>query len=69
MYTISEAEAAEVDVAAGLARSAVATVASHEDAAEQADALAQRGDWVLIKGSRAMQMERVVAALAGSEEN
>ena len=56
-------------VAAGLARSAVATVASHEDAAEQADALAQRGDWVLIKGSRAMQMERVVAALAGSEEN
>jgi len=54
-------------VAGGLPHSAVAAVESHHDAAERVRALAGRGDWVLIKGSRAMQMERVVAALSGSE--
>jgi UDP-N-acetylmuramoyl-tripeptide--D-alanyl-D-alanine ligase len=54
-------------IEAGLASEVVVAVESHEDAARRVEALARSGDWVLVKGSRAMQMERVVAALQGSE--
>lgn len=48
---------------AGLARADAAVVSSHDDAAERISSRARAGDWVLVKGSRSMQMERVVSAL------
>jgi UDP-N-acetylmuramoyl-tripeptide--D-alanyl-D-alanine ligase len=54
-------------IAAGLSSDSVATVSSHTAAAEHVTATARSGDWVLVKGSRAMKMERVVAVLEGSE--
>ena len=40
---------------------------SHEDAARIAREHCTRGAWLLVKGSRAMHMERVVTALTNSE--
>jgi len=54
-------------VTAGLDRANVAAIATHAEAAERVSEMMRRGDWVLIKGSRAAQMERVVHALEKSE--
>ncbi len=54
-------------VAAGLPRDSVAVARDHADAAARVRAQLARGDCVLVKGSRAMQMERVVRALRGPE--
>jgi UDP-N-acetylmuramyl pentapeptide synthase len=41
---------------------------SHEQVASAVRDLLQGNDWVLVKGSRSMKMERVVDALAESVE-
>jgi UDP-N-acetylmuramoyl-tripeptide--D-alanyl-D-alanine ligase len=51
-------------VAAGLDPAQVAHVASSEDAAAMAPTVVRPGDLVLVKGSRAVRMERVVERLA-----
>jgi UDP-N-acetylmuramoyl-tripeptide--D-alanyl-D-alanine ligase len=52
-------------VRAGMAPSAVWHVAASEEAAEKALAIARPGDLVLVKGSRGIHTEMVVARLAG----
>ncbi|MEE3329243.1 MAG: UDP-N-acetylmuramoyl-tripeptide--D-alanyl-D-alanine ligase [Myxococcota bacterium] len=54
-------------VAAGLDRANVAVITSHAEAAERVSEMMSAGDWILVKGSRAAQMERVVHALEKSE--
>jgi UDP-N-acetylmuramyl pentapeptide synthase len=39
----------------------------HAELAERIGATLEEADWVLVKGSRAMQMERIVAALIEEE--
>jgi len=56
---------AEAAVAAGLARERVAVARDHADAARRLAAGLDPRDRVLVKGSRAMHMERVVHALCG----
>jgi UDP-N-acetylmuramyl pentapeptide synthase len=41
---------------------------THEAIASAVRELLQGNDWVLVKGSRSMKMERVVEALAASVE-
>ena len=36
---------------------------THAEAAEAVETWAQPGDWVLLKGSRGMQMEKVLRVL------
>lgn len=48
---------------AGMAPERVHVEASHEDAAHRVRALMGADDWVLVKGSRSMRMERVVEAM------
>jgi UDP-N-acetylmuramoyl-tripeptide--D-alanyl-D-alanine ligase len=58
---------AEGALAAGMPRSRVRVGRDHDElAARVAEELAS-GDWVLVKGSRAMHMERVVEALSRRE--
>jgi UDP-N-acetylmuramoyl-tripeptide--D-alanyl-D-alanine ligase len=57
---------AEAARAAGLPETAVRVLASTEAAADILPALVQAGDAVLVKGSRALVMEKIVAALTGS---
>jgi UDP-N-acetylmuramoyl-tripeptide--D-alanyl-D-alanine ligase len=59
---------AEAAVAAGMARERVHVGGSHEQVASEVRELLQGNDWVLVKGSRSMKMERVVEALAESVE-
>ncbi len=65
LVTLGERAHAMADAAteAGLDASRVVRCETHEEAAEAARRLSGEGDWVLVKGSRAMQMERVVEAL------
>ena len=56
-------------LAAGMKSDDVHIARSHDDAAERVSGLARSGDWVLVKGSRSMQMERVVDALETQESH
>jgi UDP-N-acetylmuramoyl-tripeptide--D-alanyl-D-alanine ligase len=51
----------------GLAKERAVAARDHDDAAERVREALRDGDWVLVKGSRSMQMERVVASLTGAE--
>jgi UDP-N-acetylmuramoyl-tripeptide--D-alanyl-D-alanine ligase len=59
---------AEAAVEAGMAAERVHVGGSHEQVADAVRDLLQGNDWVLVKGSRSMKMERVVEALAESVE-
>jgi UDP-N-acetylmuramoyl-tripeptide--D-alanyl-D-alanine ligase len=59
---------AEAAVEAGMATERVHVGGSHEQVASAVRDLLQGNDWVLVKGSRSMKMERVVDALAESVE-
>lgn len=50
---------------AGFPQSRLHKVTTHSEAAQTIRQLAKPGDWVLIKGSRGMRMECVLAALSG----
>ncbi|MBS4030020.1 MAG: UDP-N-acetylmuramoyl-tripeptide--D-alanyl-D-alanine ligase [Clostridiales bacterium] len=50
---------------AGFPQSRVHKATTHSEAAQTIRQLARPGDWVLIKGSRGMRMEDVLAALSG----
>lgn len=50
---------------AGFPQSRLYNATTHSEAAQTIRQLAKPGDWVLIKGSRGMRMERVLAALSG----
>jgi UDP-N-acetylmuramyl pentapeptide synthase len=58
--------AARAAVAAGMKCAAVATFADAQEAARAAAGFVESGDLVLIKGSRAIRMERIAEAIAGS---
>lgn len=53
--------------AAGMAAETARACESHAEAAARAGQGLAAGDWVLVKGSRAMRMERVVEALRGEK--
>jgi UDP-N-acetylmuramoyl-tripeptide--D-alanyl-D-alanine ligase len=53
-------------VDAGLAPERAVAARDHAELAARVRAVLRDGDWVLVKGSRSMQMERVVAALTGA---
>jgi UDP-N-acetylmuramoyl-tripeptide--D-alanyl-D-alanine ligase len=59
---------ADAAVAAGMAGERVHVGETHEQVASAVRELLQGNDWVLVKGSRSMKMERVVEALAASVE-
>ena len=52
----------------GMPREHVITGRDHEDLAARVHALLRGSDWVLVKGSRSMKMERVVQALSRPAE-
>jgi UDP-N-acetylmuramoyl-tripeptide--D-alanyl-D-alanine ligase len=57
---------------AGMARDQLSEAGNHEEIAAQVHSLLAAGDWLLVKGSRGMRMEKVVEALmelrGGSED-
>ena len=59
---------ADAALRAGMASDRVHVGATHEEVASAVCELLQGDDWVLVKGSRSMKMERVVEALAASVE-
>ena len=61
------ARVAEAARAAGMDSARVHTGSEHAAVAQEIAALLQTSDWVLVKGSRAMQMEKIVEALAVGE--
>jgi UDP-N-acetylmuramoyl-tripeptide--D-alanyl-D-alanine ligase len=60
---------AEAAVRAGMATERVHVGETHEGIAAAVRDLLQGNDWVLVKGSRSMKMERIVDALAVDGEN
>lgn len=54
---------AEGAAEAGLDRAAITTVSANEEAARALQRVLRKGDVVLVKGSRAMQMEQIVETL------
>lgn len=52
----------------GLAQGRACEARDHDDLATRVREALRDGDWVLVKGSRSMQMERIVAALGGETE-
>jgi len=67
LFALGEYAAFVTDAAvkAGMDPKRVRTGGDHADLASQIAAVLEPGDWILIKGSRAMQMERVVERLTG----
>ncbi len=59
---------AEAAIEAGMAAERVHVGGSHAEVADAVRELLQGNDWVLVKGSRSMRMERVVEALSESVE-
>jgi UDP-N-acetylmuramoyl-tripeptide--D-alanyl-D-alanine ligase len=51
-------------IAGGLARERAIAGSDHDDLANRVRAVLRGSDWVLVKGSRSMKMERVVQALS-----
>lgn len=66
LITVGEAsaEAAQAAVEAGLDRGKVLHCASADEAAEECARRVRPGDFVLLKGSRGVRLERVAEALA-----
>ena len=48
---------------AGMPADRIVQCMTHAEAAEAVETWAQPGDWVLLKGSRGMQMEKVLRVL------
>jgi UDP-N-acetylmuramoyl-tripeptide--D-alanyl-D-alanine ligase len=53
----------------GLAQGRAIEARDHDDLAARVRETLRDGDWVLVKGSRSMQMERIVAALGCTSES
>jgi UDP-N-acetylmuramoyl-tripeptide--D-alanyl-D-alanine ligase len=47
----------------GVAKEKILVAGAHEEAVENLGRIVEEGDWILIKGSRAMQMERIIQGL------
>lgn len=52
---------------AGMAAAKITVGRDHSDIAAQLGGLVRRGDWLLVKGSRGMRMEKVVHELKGGQ--
>jgi len=58
---------AEGAIAAGMAKHQVHCCDSHEAVVDVLTSSMREGDWVLVKGSRAAHMERIVELLSSEE--
>ena len=54
-------------LAAGMDAARVRVATDHRDASDRLREILQGDDWILVKGSRSMQMERVVDALVQAQ--
>jgi UDP-N-acetylmuramoyl-tripeptide--D-alanyl-D-alanine ligase len=54
-------------IGAGMAAAKITVGKDHVDIAAQLGGLARRGDWLLVKGSRSMRMEKVLHELKGGK--
>lgn len=50
-------------LASGIEEKKVHTASSHEEVLRSLEKIIEKGDWILVKGSRAMQMERIIRGL------
>ena len=53
-------------MAAGMEEKKVHPVQTHEEAVQEVEKIVREGDWILVKGSRRMHMERIVEKLRES---